>query len=84
MLDSRNVSLSGEFRPSGEDPMLCLLTTSLLPFDTALYNSGLFDGEKEAPPEARRLVGLAPVDNGDALLFAGLAERESRYLGGVT
>lgn len=32
-------------------------------------------------PEARR---LAPGENGDVLLLAGLAERDSRYLGGVT
>lgn len=53
ILDSRNVSRRGELRPSGDDPKLCLRPVSLLPFDTALYSNGLFDGEKEAPPEAR-------------------------------
>lgn len=84
MLESRNGSFSGELRPNGDDPKLCLWLASLLPFDMALYSNGLFDGENEAPPGVRWPEGLALADNGDALRLAGLAERESRYLGGVT
>lgn len=69
-----------------EDPKLGRRPFSLPPFETALYSSGLVDGENDAPDESLRPEGPALPDRGDdAPLLAGVAvlEAESRYLGGV-
>ncbi|RHZ68978.1 hypothetical protein CDV55_107175 [Aspergillus turcosus] len=69
-----------------EDPKLGRRPFSLPPFETALYSSGLVDGENDAPDESLRPEGPALPDRGDdAPLLAGVAvlEADSRYLGGV-
>lgn len=69
-----------------EEPKLGRRPLSLPPLETALYSSGLVDGENDAPDESLRPERPALPDRGDdAPLLAGVAvlEAESRYLGGV-
>lgn len=82
MVDSPN----RELRPNEvEDPKLGRRPLSLPPFDTALWNNGLVEGEKDAPDDSRRPEAPVLLDKGDAALLAELAVRdaERRYFGGV-